>query len=148
MKVLAVFLLLLMGATASAMWAYFSDADLIAKSDLIVFGEITEARQITQSDGQASLNAAVVHITELLKGGGNPTEALLSMPSAESSRSSADIFYRVGQKGLWFLRVRPQIIGKDSVYLADHPQRFIPADQTEKIKVFRSLLRSAPQLPK
>jgi hypothetical protein len=145
MRILAaLFFPLLMSATANAMWMAFSDAELIAKSDLIVMGEIAKTRLIKLSDGQPSLNAAVLNIGEVLKGRENPVEALLIIPSADTPISSTDITYRPGQKGLWFLRERPEPNGGQPLYLADHPQRLIPAEQIDRINTFRNLLRPAP----
>lgn len=143
-RMLAGCLLLMMASPmAAAMWAGLSDAELAAQSDLIVLGEIVGTRTTARPGGQAPLDAAVIRISGQLKGSGNPGEALLALPPAGAPRSSTDIFYRVGQKGLWFLRAHPGP-GLEGVYLADHPQRFIPAGQAEKIEAFRRLLSSPP----
>jgi hypothetical protein len=142
MKILGAALFLFISTSAAAMWANYSDADLVAQSDLIVFGEITATKPIPMPAPQTALNAAVLRVNASWKGGGNPAEVLLVMPPAEGARSSTDIFYQVGQTGLWFLRRHPQA-GNEGVYLADHPQRYIPAGETERIKVFRGLLGAA-----
>lgn len=144
MRIFAIFLSLLLIGPANAMWMAFSDTDLIAKSDLIALGEIVEIKPIEAPKGQPPAYAAVIRLTEVLKGDGGSAEALLAMPSPEAPKSSEDISYRAGQKGLWFLRIHPQAPSAYRLYLADHPQRFVPMDQAARINAFRGLSRSVP----
>ncbi len=53
--------------------------------------------------------------------------------------SSTDITYKIGQKGLWFLRLlAPK---SAAIYAADHPQRFVPfANAGPSIEAVRKFL--------
>ncbi len=124
-----------LSAPVGAMWFRMSDAELLAQSDLVATGEIAEARP----DGRL-----VLRIAECLKGCGAFAQALLAGPAAGAPRSSTDLIHHVGQKGLWLLRAHPQAAG-EALYLADHPQRFVPADQAGRIQLLRGLLASPPK---
>ncbi len=132
-RVLAALLLWLTVGGAGAMWAGFSDEQLVAASDIIVLGEVVGS--------QPDREAMRLKVSETLKGEVDGPEVLLSSPPAQAPRSSTDIVYQVGQKGLWFLRISRQS-GQDKVYSADHPQRFISAEQAQAIEAFRNRLRS------
>jgi hypothetical protein len=71
-----------------------------------------------------------------LKGDQNQTVALLMLPSRSGLALSSIISHEVGQRGLWFLRLRTQ--QESGLYLADNPQRFVPmaeaAGQIEALK--------------
>ncbi len=121
------------------MWVKMSDAELLLHSDLIVMG--TWQGPATPSAGGAAAmpNAGVVAVSEVLKGPGATTRVLVALPALDAPRSSSDLHYRVGDTGLWLLRKRP---GEQAdVYLADHPQRFVPAaTDAARIKSLRELL--------
>lgn len=104
-----------------AMWASLSDDELIRKSDLIVLGEWL-GHSILNTGHSSDLTVGVIAISEVLKGPSTSTVALVSIPAATAPRSSSDLVYRQGDRGLWLLRLRPNSTG---IYLADHPQRFV-----------------------
>lgn len=133
--------LLAIPGSAHAMWVKLTDTELIARSDVIVIGElIGQTRMKRSSDGE-TLWLGILEIGEVLKGDPSQTMLLLVLPSPEGPRSSSDIFYRKGQRGLWFLHTRRP--GEIGLYLADHPQRFLPApDATDRIKAIRKILKS------
>lgn len=137
------FLLLLLAAQANALWMQFSNQDLIAKSDLIVSGTITGTKEITEIDGQLVIYTAILDITEKLKGDSLASRVLVVIPSPSAPKSNIDIDYHVGQKGLWLLREYPEA-GEQELYLADHPQRFIPDNKIEDIKTIKALLAKYP----
>ena len=122
------FILLLQGQ-ANAMWAAMSERELIEGSELIVMG----VWQVAAS-GQRH-----VVVSEVLKG----PPSLRSVPMAESAsglRSSTDQIRRPGDRGLWLLRRDPEA-KPNALYLADHPQRFVPAAGGEaRIRLLRSLI--------
>jgi hypothetical protein len=64
----------------------------------------------------------------------------LAVPSRDRPVSSSDIIYAEGASGLWFLRARATPAGR--VYLADTPQRFVPA--AEAAEIIRAL-RAPPK---
>ena len=66
---------------------------------------------------------------ETLKG--EPTEvALLVLPSQGQPVASDAIARAAGSSGLWYLRLRSP--SEAGLYLADHPQRFVPAAEAEQ----------------
>lgn len=122
---------------ANAMWAGLGDEELVRSSDLIVMGEWQG--QTTLSVAPAvELEAGIIIISEVLKGGGNPAFALVALPASKAPRSSNDPDYRRGDRGLWLLRARPDSKG---LYLIDHPQRFVPvAGGESRIRQLRRLI--------
>ena len=107
------------------MWVQMSDAELVQRSDLIVQGTWLGQSEVAFSPGPGRLNLGVVAITEVLKGPSASTLVLIVVPGSDAPRSSTDIVYRKGDQGLWLLRARPG--GNSGLYLADHPQRFVPS---------------------
>lgn len=122
--------------TAVAMWAKYTDAQLVQSSELIVIGEMIGQTQVTLTK-EIKLNIGVLQVKEVLKGDKQKTSVVfLQLPTSGKMRSSTDISYKKGQKGLWFLRSRPETKG---IYLADHPQRFISMEAQQQIRNFRQL---------
>lgn len=114
------------------MWMKMSDAELLLRSDLVVIG--------TWLGPVSAPNVGTVAVSEVLKGPAATTQALVMVPAADQPRSSSDLRYREGDMGLWLLRKRP---GREAgLYLADHPQRFVPAaTEAARIETLRELLR-------
>jgi hypothetical protein len=128
------------GWPAEAMWVKLSEAELVDQSDLIVSAELIGETHLQLSPDQPKLTVGVLRVGEVLKGDPSQTVALLALPSPEAPRSSADILYRRGQRGLWLLR--RQSPKSQGIYLANHPQRFIPASRTDEVNAIRAVLRS------
>ncbi len=121
-----------------AMWAQWSDDELIQRSDLIVVGTWIGQTGVSLSTGP--VDAGAISVSEVLKGLPAQSLALVVMPSAKAPQSSSDIRYRNGDHGLWLLRVRPG--PETGFYLADHPQRFVPASTgAARIETLRRALR-------
>jgi len=95
----------------SGYWAPMSPEELLKNSHLIVVGELTE------SDVEGAFG--VIRVDEILKG--DPIESV-TLGGRSALVHSATVTYRVGQKGLWFLRRAPG--ATNPVYRADNPQRF------------------------
>ena len=130
-----------LGGGALAMWMKMSDDELLQRSDLIVIG--TWLGREPAAAGASAPNVAAVAVSEVLKGPATTTRALVVMPAAEAPRSSTDIHRRAGDRGLWLLRKHPG--GVAALYLADHPQRFVPmTTEAGRIDVLRKLLLPAP----
>ena len=128
-------------ASAFAMWEKLSDADLVAKSEVIVRGEVVGLTRL-EAPGQGPLALAGVKVQETFKG---PERSLVLVvePLPEGPISSSDISHAVGTNGLWFLRARP--VGPGGVFLADHPQRFVSEKQEgERFAALLKLVRQAP----
>ena len=124
---------------AGMQWAQFSEAELIARSEVIVVAELTG---VTASPDRTAASFGVLLVEEVLRGAisSSSNELLLMVPSPGGLRSSSDIFYRRGQRGLWFLRARtPGAEG--GPYLADHPQRFVSAADN-RFEELRNTLKS------
>lgn len=122
-----------------AMWAKLQDAELIAQSSVIVMAELIGETQITLPAQDTALRLGVLQVTETLQGSGLPPFLLLVLPSATGLRSSTDIVYHSGQRGVWFLRPSPA--AGHGLYLADHPQRFLSAAESQaQIATIRQLL--------
>jgi hypothetical protein len=121
------FFLLLQGHS-NAMWAAMSERELIDGSEIIVIGE-----------WQAGPGQPHIVVSEVLRG----PPGLRSVPLADAAsglRSSNDLDRRTGDRGLWLLRRHPDTKAKP-LYLADHPQRFVPAAGGEaRIRQLRKLI--------
>jgi hypothetical protein len=125
--------------TANAMWVKLSDTELVEKSDVIITAELTGQTQVDIN--QAKFVVGVLKVEEVLKGDKGQTVILLALPSAEGPRSSTDIFYKDGQKGLWFLREQKAESGT-GIYLADQPQRFVSEKHAvAQIEIIRNILK-------
>ncbi len=119
------------------MWASLSDEELLQKSDLIGMGEWQGETDLLLAD-KSSHRVGVISVSEVLKGAAATTVVLVSVPAPKALRSSSDLVYRRGDRGLWLLRSRPD---NTSLHLADHPQRFVPASGgEERIKQLRRQL--------
>ena len=121
---------------AHAMWPELSQMELIEQSNLIVTGSLIGRTAVAVQPEGVNLTLGVIKIETVLKGDQNQTVALLMLPSPSGLALASIISYEVGQTGLWFLRLRtPQESG---LYLADHPQRFVPmADAAGQIEALK-----------
>lgn len=123
------------------MWAQMSDDELVASSDLIVVGEWLGQTQVALDAGQRAQGIGVIAVSETLKGSAATGFALVQQPASATLRSSTDIVFERGQKGLWLLRAKPG--GAQAIYLADHPQRFVSASKdAARIATLRRLIGS------
>lgn len=124
----------------NAMFALFTDRELIEKSDLIAHAEFLGQTEVHLGGTAGSLWLGVLAVRDVLKGSPREKVVLIIVPSPAKPISSSDISYRPGQHGLWFLAARPG--GPAGIYVADHPQRFMPAGSEQaKIEAFIKLLR-------
>jgi len=131
---------------AHAMWARFTDAELIARSEVIVMAELIGHTRVTLAPAQASVTLGVLQVEEVLKGDAQQTLLLLVLPSSEGPQVSTALFYHKGQRGLWFLRARAP--GEVGLYLADHPQRFVSAtDAADRLALLRKTLQTQTGAP-
>lgn len=122
------------------MWARMSTSELVERSEIVLYGELIGHTKIALQHGQGKLFLGVLQVEEILKGDKNQTVILLVLPSKNGLVRSTDIFYKKGQKGLWFLRVRA---GEEGVYLADHPQRFMPSGVAAKhLEEIRKIIKN------
>lgn len=105
-----------------------SERELIDASEIIVLGE-----------WQPGPGQPHILVSEVLKG----PAGLRSLPLADTAsglRSSSDPDHRTGDRGLWLLRRHPDSKARP-LYLADHPQRFVPAAGGEaRIRQLRKLI--------
>jgi hypothetical protein len=130
-------LLCTMVGSAAAMFTKLSDEELIAKSALIVVGELIGRASIGAAENAQMLG--VIRVEETLKGEKGVTIAFLALPGTKLIQRSDDLTYRVGQFGLWYLRLQNE--NEPGVYVADHPQRFVPMDKAgEQIEFLRKHL--------
>ncbi len=121
------------------MWAQMTDDDLIRSSDLIVVGEWMGQTSASHRGQPAGSDIGALAVTEVLKGKAGTTLALLAVAGAAAPRSSSDITFRRGDRGLWLLRRHSD--GPIDLYAADHPQRFVPtATGAQRIAALRRLL--------
>jgi len=109
---------------AQAMFARYSDAQLIETSALIAVGTVTRITKVVRPSDGRERTVGIIEIETLLKGAPGTNIARLDLPQRGVAIKSTDIHYKVGQKGLWFLRRVSQ--GPVAIYTADHPQRFVP----------------------
>ena len=125
---------LLSTSLANAMWARYTEAELIAQSPLIVVATLQDTMQVNLARENTQLTVGVLRVERVVKqvdGEAAPVFVLLALPRGDGPVSSSDIIYHVGQQGLWFLAPRH---GEDTgVYVADHPQRFVPTSAAEPL---------------
>lgn len=132
------FVILLMSQVNGSMWEELSQDKLVTTSDLIIVGEIIGKADVSFSMEQPPVRLGVLRVDEVLKDGKEHGVVLLALPSA--SRSSTDLTYKQGDRGLWFLRTGPP--GTAGLYVADHPQRFMSAERAgEEIELLRERLK-------
>jgi hypothetical protein len=122
------------------MWAAMSDEELLRVTDLAVFGRWVGQTSALKVGGQSPTHdIGAIEVDEVLKGPQGLTLALVAAPAMQGPRSSTDILFRRGARGLWLLRKRS---GPESgLYLADHPQRFVAeSGNAQRIAALRKLL--------
>lgn len=105
------------------MWARLSDDELVAGSDLIVLGEWLGETQVAFESAAKGQGVGVIAVSQVLKGKAEPGFVLVQRPGVGALRSSSDLNFERGQRGMWLLRAKPG--GAQGIYLADHPQRFV-----------------------
>jgi len=126
--------LLVVGLDAAAMWTRLSDSELLERSDLVLTGTLIGQSSVRVAGEDLFL--AVIKVDAVFKGAADLSVVFLVLPAPERPISSTDLQYRVGQSGLWFLRQRSA--GERGLFLADHPQRFIPSEKaSSRIEALR-----------
>jgi hypothetical protein len=135
-------LLLWTQVSSGGMFARMSDAELVAKSEVIVQAELIGQTRVTLSPSEGALTLGILRIDEAFKGAKDESLLLLVMASPDRPRSSSDISYQKGQRGLWFLRSRAPGQG---LYLADHPQRFVSATDGAALEAMRKTVKNLLQ---
>lgn len=120
--------------TSYADWATITPEQLQQQSDLIVVGEMIGETTLQDSENKTPVRLGVIQVSETLKG--NPTEiVLLKMPAYGPGivRSSTDVNFTKGQRGLWYLQA-----GEHGYYFASRPDRFLAMEQaSERIETLR-----------
>jgi len=106
--------------------------ELVDRSDLIVVGQLAAIAPLPSS----SSDLGTIRVEEVLLAKGKPAEPVreagLVLPSTRGLRSSDQVFYKVGQRGIWFLRNAPGTAPGE--YLADDPQRLVAEADLTKVK--------------
>ena len=125
---------------AFASWAGMTMAELVDASDVVVVGEVVDVRPaLSLSEEGVDKDIGRVSVREVLSGGIVDDEVMVLFPSERAKvRTSVDITYKVGQKGVWFLRKKPASAKGQvkSIYLADHPQRLMGIEHLETVRGF------------
>lgn len=144
MRLRVAFLLFLVCASffvsrqAEAMWARYSETELIAASPLIVMAEFIGETTLAVGPAGRMSTVGVLRVEEVLKGDPATTVALIELPTPGQARKSETIHYARGQRGLWFLYAAPG--AQTGLFRANHPQRFVPSESRTQIDAFRRLL--------
>ena len=106
--------------------------ELVDRSDLIVVGQLATVEPIPSS----SNDLGTIRVEEVLLAKGKPAEPVreagLVLPSTRGPISSDLVFYKAGQRGIWFLRTAPGTA--PARYLADDPQRLVAEADLAKVK--------------
>lgn len=119
----------LAASDGSAMWAKMSTEELVSRSDLIVVGELGS---LMKKDS-GSVDVGTIKVEEVILGRNDLTEVFLVVPGSERTlKSSTDLVYTEGQRGVWFLRHLPAL--GEEYYVADHPQRLHSVDQVASVR--------------
>ena len=111
------------------MWAKMSDGELVTRATLIVSAELLGKTLITTGDGQAYY-LGVLSVSRVYKGDEDVTIVLLELPKKTGLRSSSDIFYEVGQAGLWLLQQQRVDSG---IYMTTSPDSFWSIGQEQRL---------------
>jgi hypothetical protein len=128
------------GAGASS--ARFGDPELVDHSDLIVSATLVRIERQAEPGSASPGETGLLEVRRVLKGAGQPRSVRLVLSPPGALRSSSDISYTVGQKGLWFLRATPGVDGTP-LYRADHPQRFLREEEAApRMRHFQELVKS------
>lgn len=125
---------------AGAMWARYSKEQLIEASDLIVVGAMTSITSLVRPSDGVERTIGIIEVDSVLKGPRETKIVWIDLPQQDMPIKSTDIGYTIGQQGLWFLRLlKPK---SDGIYVADHPQRFVPYDRAgPQIEALRKRFR-------
>lgn len=146
MSILNVFrisvLLLLLGILSipvNALYARFTNEELIERSELIVLATLVGQTSLRAGPDSVLLSVGILSIDEVVKGDTGESFALLVLHTEGQLMASDTIRHQVGQQGLWFLRQRQNSVG---LYLADHPQRFetLTSEARQRLQEIRSLI--------
>lgn len=141
---LLLFATCMLAGAAGASSARFSDPELVEHSDLIVSATLVRIERQAGPGPTGPAETGILDVRQLLKGAGHPRVVRLVLSPAGALRSSSDLHYSVGQKGLWFLRATPGADGTP-LYRADHPQRFLPeAEAAPRMRHFQDLVQARP----
>lgn len=144
MKAAASLLLFATCMLAGAAWASSArfDPELVEHSDLIVSATLVRIERQAGPGSSSPAETGILDVRHVLRGAGHPRVVRLVLSPAGALRSSSDIHYSVGQKGLWFLRATPGADGT-ALYRADHPQRFLPEEEAApRMRHFQDLVRA------
>jgi hypothetical protein len=121
-----------------AMWTKASDDELVKSSALIVEATYTGQSAFSADAGASRMTLGVLRVQKVLRGDPATELVFIRVPTIGLLRKSDDIVFTSGQQGLWFLRADSAYPG---LYLADHPQRFVPdAQASEKVRLIQDLL--------
>ena len=121
------------------MWVEISDCELIDKSVIIVQAEFTGTTTIKLSKDIQPIAPGVLQIKRLFKGNNMLDIVLIEQPNPTDPRSSSDIFFTKGQKGIWFLTEGKR--SNSGIYSANDYQRYWPEDKIQKLN---NLLSNCP----
>lgn len=121
-----------------AMWTEADDDELVNSSALIVEATYTGQSVFSVDKGATRLSLGVLRVQRVHQGDPATEMIFIRVPNIGLLRKSDDIIFTKGQHGLWFLRTDSAYPG---LYLADHPQRFVPEAQvSEKVRSIQKLL--------
>ncbi len=131
----------LIAGSAQAMWTKAGQVELVESSDVIVRATFLGQASVNLSSLKSvkEVDFGVLNVIEVLKGD-NAEIFLLRVPSSKGLlRRSDNIYYKLGQTGLWYLRPDNEYKG---LYLADHPGRFVSSENADKaVEQVRKLLK-------
>jgi len=124
-------LLLFTANQVPALWVQMTMQELVDRSDLILVGKLVKIK----NDPESGFDIGIIQVSRVIKGKDSTKEVRLQIPSRNRDvQVSTDLIYGIGQKGLWFLRLkRPGGNFSGNLYLADHPQRFQQETNVEKV---------------
>lgn len=126
-RILCMLLTLIMLACSApgvtAMFAKYSDSQLVAQSELIVVARYAEGTRVSGRE------VGILRIEKVVKGPKHLDMVFLRLAQPGQPISSSDTVFTIGTRGLWFLRRISS--GGEPVYAADHPQRFVDMSQAK-----------------
>lgn len=119
-------------AATHASFLKLSPGELLARSQLVATGQLLGITPLRVSGDGETLRVGILRLERVFRGPEQRTTLIVLPPEEPKVVSSDRVDYSVGASGLWYLRrYRDDSRG---LYLADHPQRLLTDDQTNRLR--------------
>ena len=138
-KLIVILAALVNSTTSQAIWKDVTSEEMIEQSIIILQGALIGTARLSLEDKSEILNLGIIQISEVLKGKNEKGVALIVIRSENKSVASTQLKFVIGQKGIWILDLYST--PENDLYVVNHPQKFIPSKEKEKIRKIKYLLQ-------